>query len=108
MEEKEKLEWTLEEKEAEVKQEKKEIDKIALADYVLSFMPQEIIDELEQGRDVSAVMIKAENDRLKKENELLKTKLAKAVKKPLMLNGEGGENPKDPFALGFVQAMTDY
>ena len=113
MEEKEKLEWTVENGEMEAEKQDKEqpqeqIDKIALADYVISVMPQEMVAQLKQGKTIQQVMAVMENEKLKKENEMLKSKLSQLETKPLELAGRGGAQEKDPFALGFIQAMNNY
>lgn len=82
--------------------------KEALADYILARMPKEMADSLKRGKTVGEIMAQMENSRLKKENEDLKLKLEKTGHKPLTLAGEGGENEKDPFALGFMQAFNNY
>ena len=79
-----------------------------LAEYMMSRMPKEILDSLEKGKSVEEVIAQMENSRLKKENDELKKQLEKTGYEPLKLTGEGGEREKDPFALGFMQAMNDY
>ena len=126
MEEKERLEWTVEpegEKAAETAGEadtaqteeaedsekpEGEIDKEALADYVISVLPPELTDLLKKGCTPADAVAQLENDRLKKENRLLKTKLAQQDKKAPDLTGQGGFGEKDPFAMGFLQAMNNY
>ncbi len=104
--EKKMQEWELVQKE-EQKPEKK-LDKEALADYVISKMPAEMLESLYAGKTMGEVMNMWENTRLKKEIEELKVKLEQANRKPLTLKSEGGEGEKDPFALGFMQAMQQY
>ncbi|MBQ8604370.1 MAG: hypothetical protein IJ410_05980 [Oscillospiraceae bacterium] len=99
-------EWELTQKE-ETKPERK-LDKEALADYVISKMPGEMLESLYAGKSMGEVMSMWENTRLKKENEELKAKLEQASHKPLTLKSEGGEGEKDPFTLGFMQAMQQY
>lgn len=86
----------------------KKVDKEALADYVISRMPGEMLESLYAGKSMGEVMSIWENTRLKKENEELKAKLEQATRKPLTLKSEGGEGEKDPFMLGFMQAMQQY
>ena len=99
-------EWQLTQKE-ETKPEKK-LDKEALADYIIAKMPGEMLESLYAGKSMGEVISMWENNRLKKENEELKAKLEQATRKPLTLKSEGGEGEKDPFALGFMQAMQQY
>ncbi|MBR5521128.1 MAG: hypothetical protein IKU54_03940 [Oscillospiraceae bacterium] len=98
-------EWQLTQEEAK---EEKKLDKEALADYMISRMPAEMLESLYTGKTMGEVMSAWENTRLKKENQELKAKLEKANHKPLTLKSEGGEGEKDPFALGFMQAMQQY
>lgn len=107
MEEK-KQEWQLKPQEQEPQQSESKVDKVALADYILSRLPQELKDQLEAGRDISSLVTEWENKMLKKENEALKSRLEKQSAKPLTLAGEGGEGEKDPFVAGFMQALTNY
>ena len=86
----------------------RKLDKEALADYVISKLPGEMLESLYAGKGMGEVMSEWENARLKKENEELKNKLEQAVRRPLTLKSEGGEVVKDPFALGFMQAMKMY
>jgi len=105
MEEKKKQEqWTAQQ---EPQEKPAEIDKIALADYIIAKLPQEIIEGLQSGKSVAEMMIQWENSRLKKENEILKSKLNKNKAEPLTLAGQGGEKEKDPFAAGFLRAMAE-
>ncbi len=108
MEEK-KLEWQLEQpkEEKEVKQESR-LDKTALADYIISRMPQELVQMLENGKDIESLVMQWENRMLKKENDALRKRLEKETAKPLTLAGEGGEGEKDPFVAGFMQALANY
>ncbi len=126
MEEKERLEWTVEpeeEKAAETAVEAEtaqaeeaegaekaegEIDREALADYVISVMPQELAELLKKGVAPADAVAKLENERLKKENRQLKAKLDRQEKKAPDLTGQGGMQEKDPFAMGFLQAMNNY
>lgn len=106
-----KQEWTLAEENSQPQQEKQEkpaVDKNALADYIIARMPQEMLAMLEEGKDMDAIVTQWENRMLKKENQALKSRLEKAVEKPLTLAGEGGEGEKDPFAAAFMQAMNQY
>lgn len=113
--EKEKMEWQLVTEDAENKQEtaqeqpkESRIDKIALADFILSKLPKEILDMLENGEKAESIVIQWENRMLKRENSALKNRLEKASSTPLKLAGEGGESEKDPFMAGFIQAMANY
>lgn len=111
--EKEKLDWKLEEEQqTDEKQDQhmkeSKIDKIALADFILSKLPKEMLDMLEKGEKAETLLIQWENKMLKKENEALKSRLEKAASNPLKLAGQGGEGEKDPFMAGFMQAMTNY
>ncbi len=82
--------------------------KEALADYVISRMPKDMADSLYEGKAVGELVAQWENSKLKKENEDLRLKLEKLEEKPLKLTGQGGTAEKDPFALGFLQAMSNY
>lgn len=109
MEEK-KLEWQLEQPKEEMKEPQKEdrLDKTALADYIISKMPAELVARLREGKDMESLVMQWENRMLKKENDALKKRLEKETAKPLTLAGEGGEGAKDPFVAGFMQAMANY
>ncbi len=87
---------------------KVKIMKEALADYVLARMPQDMADSFYSGMPVGEIVSAWENSQLKKENRQLKQKLEQATDRPLTLAGQGGEREKDPFALGFMQAMESY
>jgi len=99
-------EWVVEKREEDPQERK--LDKEALADYVISKMPGEMLESLYAGKSMGEVMSMWENTRLKKENEELKAKLEQITHRPLTLKSEGGEGEKDPFALGFMQAMQQY
>lgn len=106
MEEKKKTEWTVEDTQ-EQPEKTVTIDKEALADYIIERLPEEIISGLQAGKSMAEMMMQWENSKLKKENEILKSKLAKNSEKPLTLAGQGGEKEKDPFAAGFLRAMAE-
>ncbi len=103
------MDWKLEE---ETQQEEKavesKVDKTALADFILSKLPGELVEMLEKGENPQTLVTLWENRMLKKENQSLKNRLAKADGKPLKLASEGGETEKDPFIAGFIQAMNNY
>ena len=103
------MDWKLEE---ETQQEEKavesKVDKTALADFILSKLPGELVEMLEKGENPQTLVTLWENRMLKKENQSLKNRMAKADGKPLKLASEGGETEKDPFIAGFIQAMNNY
>ena len=105
-----KQQWQLEQKEevSQPKQTEGKLDKTALADFILAKMPKEMVQMLEEGKDMESLVMQWENRMLKKENEALKSRLEKATEKPLKLAGEGGEGEKDPFAAAFMEAMNQY
>lgn len=105
-----KQQWQLEQKEevSRPKQTESKLDKTALADFILAKMPKEMVQMLEDGKDMESLIMQWENRMLKKENEALKSRLEKATEKPLKLAGEGGEGEKDPFAAAFMEAMNQY
>lgn len=105
-----KQQWQLEQKEevSRPKQTESKLDKTALADFILAKMPKEMVQMLEEGKDMESLVMQWENRMLKKENEALKSRLEKATEKPLKLAGEGGEGEKDPFAAAFMEAMNQY
>ena len=104
-----KQEWKLEQPQEDVQEAKEnKLDKTALADYIISKMPAELVEQLAQGKDIETLVMQWENRMLKKENEALKKRLEKETAKPLTLAGEGGEGEKDPFAAGFMQALANY
>ena len=105
-----KQQWQLEQKEevSRPKQTESKLDKTALADFILAKMPKEMVQLLEEGKDMESLIMQWENRMLKKENEALKSRLEKATEKPLKLAGEGGEGEKDPFAAAFMEAMNQY
>lgn len=105
-----KQQWQLEQKEevSRPKQTESKLDKTALADFILAKMPKEMVQLLEEGKDMESLVMQWENRMLKKENEALKSRLEKATEKPLKLAGEGGEGEKDPFAAAFMEAMNQY
>ena len=105
-----KQQWQLEQKEevSRPKQTESKLDKTALADFILAKMPKEMVQMLEDGKDMESLVMQWENRMLKKENEALKSRLEKATEKPLKLAGEGGEGEKDPFAAAFMEAMNQY
>ena len=105
-----KQQWQLEQKEevSRPKQTESKLDKTALADFILAKMPKEMVQMLEEGKDMESLIMQWENRMLKKENEALKSRLEKATEKPLKLAGEGGEGEKDPFAAAFMEAMNQY
>ena len=63
---------------------------------------------LKKGVAPADAVAKLENERLKKENRQLKAKLDRQEKKAPDLTGQGGMQEKDPFAMGFLQAMNNY
>ena len=105
-----KQQWQLEQKEevSRPKQTESKLDKTALADFILAKMPKEMVQMLEEGKDMESLVMQWENRMLKRENEALKSRLEKATEKPLKLAGEGGEGEKDPFAAAFMEAMNQY
>ena len=105
-----KQQWQLEQEEevSQTKQTESKLDKTALADFILAKMPKEMVQMLEEGKDMESLVMQWENRMLKKENEALKSRLEKATEKPLKLAGEGGEGEKDPFAAAFMEAMNQY
>ena len=105
-----KQQWQLEQKEevSTEKQPENKLDKTALADFILAKMPKEMVQMLQDGKDMETLVMQWENKMLKKENEALKSRLEKATDKPLKLAGEGGEGEKDPFAAAFMEAMNQY
>ncbi len=105
------MDWKLEEETQQPVKEKTQeskIDKTALADFILSKIPEELVEMLEKGESPQTLVTLWENRMLKKENQALKNRLGKAGGKPLKLASEGGETEKDPFIAGFIQAMDNY
>ena len=104
------MDWKLEEEtqQPEEKAVESRIDKLALAEFILSKLPKEVVEMLEKGESPQNLITMWENRMLKKENQALKSRLAKADHKPLKLASEGGEAEKDPFMAGFLQAMNNY
>lgn len=113
--EKKEMGWKLEEETQQAagesvteKEQESKIDKTALADFILSKLPSEMVEMLEKGETPQNLIVMWENRMLKKENQELKSRLAKETHKPLKLADEGGKAEKDPFVAGFIQAMANY
>ena len=104
------MDWKLEEEtqQPEEKAVESRIDKLALAEFILSKLPGELVDMLEKGESPQNLITMWENRMLKKENQALKKRLSKENGKPLKLASEGDETEKDPFIAGFIQAMDNY
>ena len=104
------MKWKLEEEtqQPEEKAVESRIDKLALAEFILSKLPGELVEMLEKGESPQNLITMWENRMLKKENQALKKRLSKENGKPLKLASEGDETEKDPFIAGFIQAMDNY